>query len=403
MEEFFLMLLGLPAHPLLVHFAVVLFPVAALGVAAIVAIPKLRARFPGAGVIALALTIPFVFAAVQSGEALEEVYYEPEPHSEYGEMMMPIALGTLAVAVAVWLAIKYSWPKLIASSLGFLMVSAAIGASAMTFVVGHSGAEATWGGKSELFIYEDGYDDYDKDNDYDESSAPVAPGGGADSPAANGSGLTIREVANHSSKSDCWVIIDDGVYVLDGYMAKHPGGTTVLAALCGTDGTEAFQSQHARQALPKAELDKLYLGKLGTSVQAQQPGTAESQDQAQPSASVISQEQLLAHGTLDSCWAAVDGVVYDLSGYGAEHPGGASQIQALCGTDATAAFSSEHGFVGTPANVLAAMKIGELEAGATLPPADIVYGEGDDDEDEDRDDEDDDEDEDHDDEDSEEA
>ena len=167
MEEFFLMLLGLPAHPLLVHFAVVLFPVAALGVAAIVAIPKLRARFLGAGVIALALTIPFVFAAVQSGEALEEVYYEPQPHSEYGEMMMPIALGTLAVAVAVWLAIKYGWPKLIASSLGFLMVSAAIGASAMTFVVGHSGAEATWGGKSELFIYEDDYDDYDKDEDDD--------------------------------------------------------------------------------------------------------------------------------------------------------------------------------------------------------------------------------------------
>ncbi|MDA2976424.1 MAG: cytochrome b5 domain-containing protein, partial [Actinomycetota bacterium] len=73
MEEFFLMVLGLPAHPLLVHFAVVLFPVAALGVAAIVAMPKLRARFLGAGVIALALTIPFVFAAVQSGEALEEV------------------------------------------------------------------------------------------------------------------------------------------------------------------------------------------------------------------------------------------------------------------------------------------------------------------------------------------
>jgi hypothetical protein len=167
LEEFFLMVLGLPAHPLLVHFAVALFPVAALGVAAIVAIPKLRARFLGAGVIALALTIPFVFAAVQSGEALEEVYYEPEPHSEYGEMMMPIALGTLAVAVAVWLAIKYSWPKLIASSLGFLMVSAAIGASAMTFVVGHSGAEATWGGKSELFIYDDDYDDYDKDEDDD--------------------------------------------------------------------------------------------------------------------------------------------------------------------------------------------------------------------------------------------
>ena len=164
-----MMVLGLPAHPLLVHFAVVLFPVAALGVAAIVAIPKLRSRFLGAGVIALALTVPFVFAAVQSGEALEDVYYEPEPHSEYGEMMMPIALGTLAIAVTVWLAIKYSWPKLIASSLGFLMVSAAIGASAMTFVVGHSGAEATWGGKSELFIYEDDeYGDENYEDDYDE-------------------------------------------------------------------------------------------------------------------------------------------------------------------------------------------------------------------------------------------
>ena len=380
------MVLGLPAHPLLVHFAAVLFPVAALGVAVIVAIPKLRTRFLGAGVIALALTIPFVFAAVQSGEALEEVYYKPEPHSEYGEMMMPIALGTLAVAVAVWLAIKYNWPKFIAMSLGFLMVSASIGASAMTFVVGHSGAEATWGGKSELFIYEDGYDDYNKDNDYDDSSAPVEPGIGSDSSAASGGGLTIQEVSNHASKNDCWVIIDGGVYALDSYMAKHPGGTKVLAALCGKDGTQAFQSQHARQALPKSELDKHYLGKLGSSNQAQQPSTAEPKTQVQQNSSVISQEDLLAHSTLDSCWAAVDGVVYDLSGYGSEHPGGASQIQAVCGTDATAAFSSEHGFVGIPANVLAAMKISEIEAGATLPPADIVYGEGDDEDDEGHDD-----------------
>ncbi|MGA1113700.1 MAG: cytochrome b5 domain-containing protein, partial [Aquiluna sp.] len=239
---------------------------------------------------------------------------------------------------------------------------------------------------SELFIYEDGYDDYNKDNDHDDSSAPAEPGIGADSSAAIGGGLTIQEVSNHASKNDCWVIIDGGVYALDSYMAKHPGGTKVLAALCGKDGTQAFQSQHARQALPKAELEKHYLGKLGSSNQAQQPGTAEPKAQVQQNSSVISQEDLLAHSTLDSCWAAVDGVVYDLSGYGSEHPGGASQIQALCGTDATAAFSSEHGFVGTPANVLAAMKIGEIEAGATLPPADIVYGEGDDEDDEDHDD-----------------
>jgi cytochrome b involved in lipid metabolism len=371
-----LMVLGLPAHPLLVHFAVVLFPVAALGVAAIVAIPKLRSRFLGAGVIALALTVPLVFAAVQSGEALEDVYYEPEPHSEYGEMMMPIALGTLAIAIAVWLAIKYSWPKLIASALGFLMVSAAIGASAMTFVVGHSGAEATWGGKSELFEYQG--------EDYDETSAPAdSTGPLGQSPKAAGSGLTIQEVANHSSKSDCWVVIDGNVYALNGYMAKHPGGSAVLSSLCGKDGTEAFQSQHARQALPKSELDKLFVGRLGEQASSSNQGSTSAVAEGADATGLITADQLLAHSTLSSCWAAVNGSVYDLSGYAAEHPGGASQIQALCGTDATAAFSGEHGFSGTPANVLAAMKIGELETGATLPSADVVYGEDEDDEDDD--------------------
>ncbi len=153
------MVAGLPLHPLAVHFATTLFPIAAILVAVVTAFAKLRAGYLGVSVIALALTIPFVFIAQQSGEALEEVYYEPEPHSEYGEMMMPIALGTLAIAVAVWLSIKYNWPKLFSQALGFLMVSAAIGASAMTFVVGHSGAEATWGGKSDIFVYEDEYDD----------------------------------------------------------------------------------------------------------------------------------------------------------------------------------------------------------------------------------------------------
>ena len=199
--------------------------------------------------------------------------------------------------------------------------------------------------------------------------------------------MSIKEVANHNTKSDCWVVIDGGVYALDGYIAKHPGGSSVLTALCGKDGTAAFQSEHARQALPAAELEKLFLGKLGEGVAGNDTNTGTSGAQAPEPGQLITEAQLLAHSTLDSCWAAVEGVVYDLSGYGAEHPGGASQIQALCGTDATAAFSAEHGFVGTPANVLAVMKIGELEPGANLPQADITYGEeedeGEDDDDDD--------------------
>lgn len=383
MEELFLFFGDLALHPLAVHFATVLFPLAAIAVAIVATVPKLRNQFLGLSVIALALTIPFVFIAVQSGEALSEVYYEPEPHSEYGEMMMQVALATLAVGVLFWLSIKFNWPGLLAKALGFLVVSAAIGASAMTFVVGHSGAEATWGGKTELFNYEENYDqDNYEDKQQENSQSSTSSDSTAASDAANANVLSADLVASHSTKNDCWVIIDGGVYQLDGYMSRHPGGSTVLSALCGKDGTEAFSSQHARQALPKNELAKLLIGKLGdATAQAQGPASTNEPAPTQSATGEISEQQLISHSTIESCWVAVESEVYDLSGYAAEHPGGASQIQALCGTDATSAFSSQHGFVGAPANTLAAMKIGTLEAGASLPMADVVYGEGEDEQD----------------------
>lgn len=140
------MLGGLPVHPLAVHFAVVLFPLAALAMALAAMWPMFRRRFLGASVILTALTIPLVWIAQESGEALGDYLYEPDPHSEYGEIMVPIALATTAAGVLFWMAIKLNWVKLISGLLGFVLVSAAVGATAMTFVVGHSGAEATWGG-----------------------------------------------------------------------------------------------------------------------------------------------------------------------------------------------------------------------------------------------------------------
>jgi cytochrome b involved in lipid metabolism len=77
----------------------------------------------------------------------------------------------------------------------------------------------------------------------------------------------------------------------------------------------------------------------------------------------------------------VGDTVYNLSGYAADHPGGASNIAALCGKDATASFSSQHGFGGVPANVLAAMAIGTIEPGSSLPPTNVVYGDNESDDD----------------------
>lgn len=146
MEELFLALGDLPLHPLAVHFAVALFPVALVLLILATAIKKFRKKYLLKALIATAATVPFVFIAQQSGEALSEVLYEPDPHSEYGEMLMPLAIWVLLVGFALWFSLKKAWPKFLSQILGFVLVSLSIAAIAMTIVVGHSGAAATWTG-----------------------------------------------------------------------------------------------------------------------------------------------------------------------------------------------------------------------------------------------------------------
>ncbi|CAB4563419.1 unannotated protein [freshwater metagenome] len=146
MEEFFLALGDLPLHPLAVHFAVALFPVALLFLIITTVSSKLRGRYLLRALLATVATVPFIFIAQQSGESLSEVMYEPQPHSEYGEMLMPLALWVLAVGFGLWYSLRKSWPKFLNQVLGFALVSLSIGAIAMTVVIGHSGAAATWTG-----------------------------------------------------------------------------------------------------------------------------------------------------------------------------------------------------------------------------------------------------------------
>lgn len=144
MEDLLLALGDLPLHPLVVHFAVILFPISLLGLIAVVMVAKLRSKHLLKAIAVVALTTPFVFLAQQSGEALSEVLYEPEPHAEYGEMLMPLALATLLAAVVFWWSLR--GPKFLSQLLAVAVISLAFAGIAMTVVVGHSGAAATWSG-----------------------------------------------------------------------------------------------------------------------------------------------------------------------------------------------------------------------------------------------------------------
>ena len=68
----------------------------------------------------------------------------------------------------------------------------------------------------------------------------------------------------------------------------------------------------------------------------------------------------MINNTTKSCWAAIDGYVYNLTSWINSHPGGAGPIASLCGTDATASFSAQHANQSKPASKLDAFRLGPL-------------------------------------------
>ena len=74
-----------------------------------------------------------------------------------------------------------------------------------------------------------------------------------------------------------------------------------------------------------------------------------------------SMADVAAHNSREKCWAAVNGNVYDLSAWIAQHPGGPAAIVKLCGTDGSAQFNKQHGGQAQANAALAQFKIGTLQ------------------------------------------
>lgn len=146
-------LFGLPAHPLIVHAAVVLLPLAAIATILAAAIPRARRHYaPIAFGLALAATIA-VGLAQGSGEALEEKVDRTQlvrDHTGQAENVLPWAIGVTVVSglVAGWPFIAKRRPTLptkpITAALVVVSLVSGTGATWTVIEVGHSGAKATW-------------------------------------------------------------------------------------------------------------------------------------------------------------------------------------------------------------------------------------------------------------------
>lgn len=253
MEDFLTFFGDLPVHPLVVHFAIVLVPLAAILFIVSALLPKGGSRMLGLSSIAYVVALPFVFLAEQSGEALTEVYTNPTDHIANSELVLPITAGATAASIVAWVAVKYSLPSIVTALLKLVGIAAAVAAIWITVLAGHSGAEATWGGRvaaesSEAEIVEE------------TESAPVEEEVVEPEAPASTVALTAEEVALRNTIEECWVIIDGNVYDLTSFASAHPGGQSRIENICGTDATSAFQGQHAGAPAPASALEPLLLG-----------------------------------------------------------------------------------------------------------------------------------------------
>ena len=89
------------------------------------------------------------------------------------------------------------------------------------------------------------------------SSSTASP-----TPSASPAGYTMAQVKANNSAKSCWAVIDGFVYNLTSWINSHPGGSSAIVSLCGTDATSTFKSQHANQGKPAAKLDSFRLGAL---------------------------------------------------------------------------------------------------------------------------------------------
>ena len=249
---------GLPVHVFITHAVVVLLPLAVLALILVIAVPRLRAhyRYPAVG-LAIVSAVSAIIAE-QSGEALEARVGSAGQHSEWGEMVPPVAVA-LAVLSVIWLILARmasSRGKLLAAIIGGVIVIVGVVAVVLTVLAGHSGAEETWSERiegSESSVMEDAGDD---------EAMPVEPESDAGA-SAEFDVLSIEAVAANNSEESCWAIIDDNVYDLTNWISSHPGGSSRILGLCGTDGTSQFQGQHGGSTSAQSTLEGYLLGAVG--------------------------------------------------------------------------------------------------------------------------------------------
>lgn len=79
----------------------------------------------------------------------------------------------------------------------------------------------------------------------------------------------------------------------------------------------------------------------------------------------VTRQELALHNTVDDCWVAVNGKVYNVTPYLDFHPGGVEEMMRGAGKDATTIFNEVHQYVNY-SSMLRKCFVGELASNSPL-------------------------------------
>ena len=143
------MFAGLPLHPLLVHSAVVLVPLVAIGALVMSYLPSFSRRHGKIILILAVIAQVSVFLAKISGEAFAEILDKNvEKHAELGEIAPLVTLPMVALIYLRWRMDRSGstfGSVVIRRLTSVALIVASVVSLVVIFLVGHSGASSVWG------------------------------------------------------------------------------------------------------------------------------------------------------------------------------------------------------------------------------------------------------------------
>lgn len=146
-ETFF----GLPLHPLVVHAPVVLVPLTALGLVAVVVVPRWRRPYGPLLVLGAIAASSSAWAARLTGEAFEESLDLSGPvaekvaiHESLGTTLPWFVLVQAVLTIAFMLVDRRDAARAVVLGVAILAVVAAGAATVQLVRTGHAGSAAVW-------------------------------------------------------------------------------------------------------------------------------------------------------------------------------------------------------------------------------------------------------------------